>query len=98
MSLLSSSPPKTADRFRLRSENFACELENFACEMKSLRQGPRKLLKSLAQEIYDFATSSDFKGLRPVLFRALLRPRLFLACAPGGATSLIYPNLSLARI
>jgi hypothetical protein len=58
-----------AGRFRLRSENFACEMRNFACEVKSFRKGPRKLLKSLANEITDFAASCDFKGLRPVLFR-----------------------------
>jgi hypothetical protein len=67
-------------RFRLRSENFACEMRNFACEVKSFRKGPRKLLKSLAHEITDFAVSCDFKGLRPVLFR----PRLFSVRAAGG--------------
>jgi hypothetical protein len=44
-------------------------MRNFACEVKSFRKGPRKLLKSLAHEITDFAVSCDFKGLRPVLFR-----------------------------
>jgi len=32
---------------------------------------PRKLLKSVGREISDFAVSCDFKGLRPILFRAL---------------------------
>jgi hypothetical protein len=97
MSLLSLSSPKSRGRFRLRSENFACELENFACEMKSFRQDPRKLLKSLASEINDFAVSRDFKGLRQVLFRALLDLRFFCPCA-GRGTSLSYRNLLVARI
>ena len=96
MSLLSSEPPKTAGRFRLRSENFACELENFACEMKSFRQGSRKLLKSLAREIYDCAVSCDSKGLGRVLFRALFRTRLFLPLRRAWKTNFTCQNVLLA--
>jgi hypothetical protein len=81
----------------LRSEYFACELENFACEMKSFRQDPRKLLKSLTSENNDFAVSRDFKGLRQVLFRALLDLRFFCPCADV-ETGLSYRNFLLARI
>ena len=55
-------------KFRLRTENFACETILF-------RQAPRKLLKSLGREISDFAVSCDFKGLRPILFRAFFAVR-----------------------
>jgi hypothetical protein len=69
-SLPSSYPPKPAGRFRKRRGHFARELKNFTCEMKSFRKAPRKLLKSLAHEIYDFGVSCYFKGLRPFLFHA----------------------------
>jgi hypothetical protein len=51
--------------------------------MKSFRQGSRKLLKSLAHEISDFAVSCDFKGLRHVLFRAPFSTSAVSARAPG---------------
>jgi hypothetical protein len=50
--------------------------------MKSFRQGSRKLLKSLAHEISDFAVSCDFKGLRNVLFRAPFSTSAVSALAP----------------
>jgi hypothetical protein len=81
----------------LRNEYFACELENFACEMKSFRQGLRKLLKSLASEINDFAVSRDFKGLRQVLFRPV-STSAFSARAPDVETSLSSRNFPLAQI
>jgi hypothetical protein len=65
--------------------------------MKSFRQDPRKLLKSLTSENNDFAVSRDFKGLRQVLFRALLDLRFFCPCADV-ETGLSYRNFLLARI
>jgi len=59
-----------------RSENFACERKNFACERFSFRQAAAKSLKSLCQEIFDFAVLWDFNGLRVILFRRFLRCRL----------------------
>ena len=66
------------------SGDFACEAKislakrkNFACETILFRQVPRKLLKSLGREISDFAVSCDFKGLRPILFRAFFSPSVF---------------------
>jgi len=38
---------------------------------------PRKVLKSLGREISSFSVSCDFKGLRPVFFRAFLSPSVF---------------------
>jgi hypothetical protein len=63
------------ENFACETIYFACELENFACERILFRQAPRKLLKSLRREIYDFAVSCDFRGLRPILFRAFLAVR-----------------------
>jgi hypothetical protein len=71
------SPTQTVGRVRLRSQNFACELINFACETILFRQMPRKLLKSLWREMADVAVSRHFKGLRPILFRALFSPSVF---------------------
>jgi hypothetical protein len=51
--------------------------------MKSFRQASRKLLKSLAREIDDFAVSCDFKGLRHVLLRAPSSTSAVSALAPG---------------
>ena len=42
-------------KFRLRNHLFRLELDNFACERILFRQAPRKLLKSLRREMYDFA-------------------------------------------
>ena len=77
MCMLSSNLLGTVGRFRLRSENFACELINFACETILFREGPRKLLKLLGHENYDFAVSCDFKVLSLTLFRAPFRRRPF---------------------
>ena len=69
------SPTQTVGRFRLRSQNFACELIDFACETILFRQMPRKLLKSLWYEMADVAISRHFKGLRPIFFaRSFRRP------------------------
>jgi hypothetical protein len=94
---MSPQPTQTVGRFRLRNQNFACELENFACETFLLRQAPSKLLKSLAHEISVFAVSCDFKGLRPIFFRALLR-RPFSDPPRGPRLNSASQNSSLARI
>jgi hypothetical protein len=64
--------------------------------MKSFRQGLRKLLKSFASEINDFAVSRDFTGLRQ-LFRPF-STSAFSARAPDVETSLSSRNFLLAQI
>jgi hypothetical protein len=46
---------KGRENFACETIYFACELDNFACERILFRQVPRKLLKSLSHEMYDFA-------------------------------------------
>jgi hypothetical protein len=65
--------------------------------MKSFRQDLRKLLKSLASEINDFAVSRDFKGLRQVLYPPF-STSAFSARARDVETILSYQNFLLARI
>ena len=80
MLILSPKPTQTAGRFRCETkgtEMFRKRRENFACEKILFRQAPRKLLKSLGREISNFAVSCDFKGLRPILFRAPFSPSVF---------------------
>ena len=62
-------------KFRLRGKNFACE-------GKALRSCARKPLKSLGQEIDDFAVSFVFKALRGVRLCAVFALR---AAPPGAA-------------
>ena len=67
----------SAERLKFRGESFcvqkaALRSENFANEAKILRAAYCKLLKSLRGEIFDFAVSNDFNGLRAILFRAFL--------------------------
>jgi hypothetical protein len=82
-------PTQTGGRFRLRSDYFACELKSFACETILFRQPPLKPLKSLGYEISDFATSSDFKGLRRIFFRGFFR-RLRFPIHPSGLASISF--------
>ena len=67
----------SAERLKFRGESFcvqkaALRSENLANEAKILRAAYCKLLKSLRGEIFDFAVSNDFNGLRAILFRAFL--------------------------
>jgi hypothetical protein len=86
MCRLSPQPTQTVWKFRLRSQNFACELKNFACETILFRQAPRKLLKSFAHEISDFAVPCDFKGLRPIFFALFFAVRFPIR--PSGLASI----------
>ena len=65
---------------------------NFACETISFRQVPRKLLKSLGREIFDFEASCDFNDLRPIFFRAF-SPSPFFRSARRGE-----PSPSIGRL
>jgi hypothetical protein len=97
MWMLSPQSTQIVGRFRLRNENFACELINFACETILFRRAPRKLLKSFGREMSIFAGSCDFKGLRPILFRAVFLGRFSLARRVW-AFYLVSQNSSIARI